>query len=338
MKKDHAKSFKKKLTAGILLLLLVLSVFFYKDSWIRIMEGLRLVTPANIAISSFLAVSAYIIEGMTIFCLMSTVIPGASAPEGIRIAFLCEFYRLTTLGNGAGIAEIHYMHKKGIETGKAALLTMLQYMWKKIAILVLGGISFLALSSGIHNNTILKEYSVFIAWGFLGTVAVITAFGCLILSGRIASAVNWGLDRLSEKFPSGQEHFLQWKEQILLLNQSGRDILRQKRRMLSVFLFQVQKLLLFYSIPMYLLLNKTALTAVECISLMALVYMLSGVIPAPSGVGSLEFAFLLLFGKFAAYDTAIPVILVYRFATWIVPFLLGGIVAAFSLICRKATT
>lgn len=338
MKKKHTKSFKKKLTIGILLLLFVFSVIFYRDSWIRIMNGLQLVTPTEIAVSSFLAVSAYIVEGMTIFCLMSTVIPGAFAPEGIRIAFLCEFYRLTTLGNGAGIAEIHYMHKKGIETGNAALLTMLQYMWKKIAILVLGGISFLVLSSGIHSKAILREYSVFTAWGFLGTIAVIAAFACLIFSGRIASAVNWGLDRLSEKFPSGQEHFLQWKKQILLLNQSGRDILRQKRRMLSVFLFQIQKLLLFYSIPMYLLWGKTSLTAVECAALMALVYMLSGVIPAPSGVGSLEFAFLLLFGKFAAYDTAIPVILVYRFATWIVPFLLGGIVAALSLICRKATT
>lgn len=336
MKKNHTESKGKKLILGIILLLLAVSLFFYRDAWRKILEGLRQVSPAEITVSSFFAVSAYFIEGMTVLCLMSTVIPRASAPEGIRIAFLCEFYRLTTLGNGAGIAEIHYMRENGIETGNAALLTMFQYMGRKLAILALGSCSFLALSLNVRTRGILKEYDLFIIWGFLGTIAIIVAFCCLIFSRRIVSALNQALDWLSGKFPSHRDHFLHWEEQILLLNQSGTYILSQKRKMFFVFLFQVQKLLLFYCIPTYLLLNKGSLRAAECIALMALTCMVSGVIPAPSGIGSLEFIFLLFFGKYFSADLAVAAILVYRFATWIVPFLVGSMVALLSLVRRRA--
>mgnify|MGYP006949003448 FL=1 len=59
---------------------------------------------------------------------------------------------------------------------------------------------------------------------------------------------------------------------------------------------------------------------------MAIAYMLAGVIPAPSGIGSLEFVFLLFFNCFAGEMYTVPAILVFRFTTWLVPFIIGGII------------
>ena len=61
--------------------------------------------------------------------------------------------------------------------------------------------------------------------------------------------------------------------------------------------------------------------------LMAISYMLAGVLPAPSGIGSLEFVFLLFFTRFAKESTAVPAILVFRLMIWIVPFAIGGILS-----------
>ena len=93
---------------------------------------------------------------------------------------------------------------------------------------------------------------------------------------------------------------------------------------------QTGKLVLFYAIPVFLFQKNLPLCNVlprweECIFLMAVVYMLSGVIPAPSGVGSLEFVFLLFFSRFAGTQIAVPAILVFRFVTWIFPFAVGGL-------------
>ena len=68
-----------------------------------------------------------------------------------------------------------------------------------------------------------------------------------------------------------------------------------------------------------------SLPAVADILLMAVVYMLAGVIPAPSGIGSLEFVFWLFFSPSVGGQAAISAILVFRFATWFMPFVMGAV-------------
>ena len=83
-------------------------------------------------------------------------------------------------------------------------------------------------------------------------------------------------------------------------------------------------MLLFYSIPASLLFGTTGISFAESILLMAVAYMLSGIIPAPSGAGALEFVFLLFFSHFKDSGRALSVILLFRFATWVLPFGIGG--------------
>lgn len=133
------------------------------------------------------------------------------------------------------------------------------------------------------------------------------------------------------KKPAWERRVYAWKEQIELLNRSGRIILGQKYKIIFVILLQTGKLVLFYAIPAYLLRGCLQPAAVLqefliCILLMSIVYMLSGVIPAPSGIGSLEFVFLLFFSGAAKAQTAVPAILVFRFVTWVIPFMAGGVI------------
>ena len=44
----------------------------------------------------------------------------------------------------------------------------------------------------------------------------------------------------------------------------------------------------------------------------------------PSGAGALEFVFVLFFSRFTDSGRALPVILLFRFATWVLPFGIGG--------------
>ncbi len=101
-----------------LLILLVLSLLFYRDSLLDILKGIRLVTWKELGAAILLALSGYLLEGITIFRMTETVASHVRRTDCVFIAFVCEFYRLTTLGNGSGIAEIHYLTKEKIEPGK----------------------------------------------------------------------------------------------------------------------------------------------------------------------------------------------------------------------------
>lgn len=255
---------------------------------------------------------------------MGGVIPQTAFGDGVFIAFVCEFYRLTTLGNGSGVAEIHYLHQKNVEPGSAAVLTMIQYIIKRIAILMFGilGFFFLCRQSGARDFC--REYAVFMGVGSIITVVIIFLFLCVVLSAKVTKAVLWIVGWLSLKFPAGKKSFDKWQEQVRLLNKSGRSVIEQKKRMLGILITQMIKLLVFYVIPGYLLFEKISLGIAECVWLMAVSFMLSGVIPAPSGAGALEFVFFLFFSEFGDSGAVVSALLVYRFVTWIYPAVVGG--------------
>lgn len=307
-------------------MLLCLSMFFYREQLLEIVRGVGQASIFRLCAGILLSLAAYALEGMTIqFMMAADGTQEGKKRSGVRIAFLCEFYRMITLGNGSGIAEIHYMHENGIEPGNATALTMLQYMLKRVAVLLLGILGYVILYRRECTERFCREYAVFMGLAVLISLAVIVCFLCLALSARIAAYALRFLDWLTAKRPSLEKRLSGWKEQILLLNRSGKNVLGQRKKMCCAALCQFGKLLLFYSIPMCLLTGYAELTATEGILLMAVVYMLSGVIPTPSGAGSLEVIFALAFSSFAKLDMALSVILVYRFATWVMPFAAGGV-------------
>ncbi len=300
--------FWKKAVKGALVLLVLISLIFYKDSFREIWEGIRQVKAGELLVCLLLAGTGYLLEGMTIFRMMGAVIPSPSLWEGVFIAYVCEFYRLTTMGNGSGLAEIHYLCKSGmrkkkgspiaeakggqewpqgekIAPGSATVLTMIQYIMKRIAIMGLGLLSFLILCQKENTRELCREYGVFVSAGCVISAGVIGIFLALSLWERVAAVAIHVLKWLSGKIPAKEAVFQKWREQIILLNRSGKAILGQKKRMLCVVLIQMGKLLLFYGIIAYLLKGATEMGAGMCIMLMALAFMLSGVIPAPSGAG-----------------------------------------------------
>ncbi len=348
MKNMNMKTTKWHRVSKLLILLLLLAAaVFYRDSLYEIFQGIRQTKPTGIWISILLSMAAYCMEGMTIACMAGAVIPvlrsirqnapvtrfaGFSVKKGITIAFLCEFYRMITLGSGSGFAEIYYLHKGGMETGSATGLTMIQYMLKRIAVMLLGVGGFAVLYGSGRGRDICRKYAGFMGAGCVVAIGVIVVFMGLALSERISGWTGRLLDWLSQKLHSQAERFEKWKEQATLLNHAGKLFLRKKRKTLCALGLQCGKMLIFYSIPAILLYGNVDLNIGESILLMAVAYMLSGIIPAPSGVGALEFVFLLFFTGFVEEGTAMPAILLFRFATWVLPFAVGGVALLF---CRK---
>jgi uncharacterized membrane protein YbhN (UPF0104 family) len=47
----------------------------------------------------------------------------------------------------------------------------------------------------------------------------------------------------------------------------------------------------------------------------------------PSGIGALEFVFCLLYSTIVTEEAAAAVLILYRFYTWILPFVIGAVIA-----------
>lgn len=313
----------------IIILLLMISIWIYRDSFRDILEGITQVSPTELVNSSLFAVLFFVLEGMIIYSLSVTAVSDYRIKYGISIAYCCEFYRLITFGSGTGIAEIHYLHKKGVEPAIGTGISILQFIMKKVGVAILGIISFLLLYCFPDTKELCREYIVFLAIGCIITAAIVLFLLAVTLSNNVMTFVLWLADKFTAKFPAASKKAASLKDQVRLLNESGHILLRQKRTLIQVIILNLCKLTAVYCIPAYLLQDKCSLGFIECTALMAVVYMLAGVIPAPSGIGSLEFVYLLFFGTFADPEITVPSLLVFRFVTWILPSLAGGLLCLY---------
>ena len=85
------------------------------------------------------------------------------------------------------------------------------------------------------------------------------------------------------------------------------------------------KCFVIYCVVVVILSNNGVLAWFDIIAIMAASYFLAGVIPAPSGVMSLEFVYGLLMAAFLPVGVSVPAILTFRFFTWIYPAVIGGV-------------
>ena len=117
--------------------------------------------------------------------------------------------------------------------------------------------------------------------------------------------------------------FEKWRETMNQLNEAGLLYIHYPVLLIQILILNTVKMLSFYAIPGFILMSSTGF--IEGTLLMAVAFVSATIIPSPSGVGALEFAFVSFFGAFVQQADAITSVLVYRFATWIMPCIIGMI-------------
>ena len=91
----------------------------------------------------------------------------------------------------------------------------------------------------------------------------------------------------------------------------------------AIILLNLIKLCFWYGMPYLLFAGAGDISLVETMAITSLSVMLAAVIPAPAGIGSTEFVFTGLFSGIVGTGVAGSASLLYRFATFVFPFLIG---------------
>ena len=286
-------------------------------------------TPKIKLILIFLTANFYFIaEGIIIHLMTGEDEKALTIFQGISCSYMCAFYRLATLGSGNGIAQIYYYKTKGIDVSKGTGMSIVQYTFQKITIGIMGILSFLILVA-IGNSSLLK-YSWFMLAGVLVISIICTVLFLLTVSKKISGFAIALIRAIIKKESRLTEKVDKLEHAINSLQTEGRIIWHDKKVFLIVVLLNIFKFCCWYIIPGILFVDTFDLNPLMCMALMAVCNMLGCVMVAPSGIGTLDFVFALFFGTLVKNGKAIAAaILIYRFFTWAVPFMIGLIPAAF---------
>lgn len=318
----------KKMVLKIIFVLLLLAAVFYTfhGSAGEMLEQLRQTAPWVIAVILGLSVLYHLLEGWIILIFARKENPNFTYGQGIACAFYCAFYRVSTLGSGAGVAGVFYLQKSGIEVSNATGMYMIQYVWHKISIAIFCGICFLLDFSVMEER--FGSYNWALLAGYLITIVICVVLTLTVCSKRFHRFLLWLMGKCNCRGKLDEKIELV-KDKLRLLEEASVMLLKDKKLTIGVIGINQIKLLLWYLIPYVVLMGNggSQTSVLDAVTITALSVMLAAVIPAPAGIGAVEFMIITLFGAVTDAGSAGAVAVLYRVATFVFPFLIGIIPA-----------
>lgn len=322
---------KKELLKWLIILIIFAAVCLWnRDSLPAVWAQVCSTSPVLLLAALFLSLLYYFLEGKVIALLGGREHPDFKYRTGVTASFFCEFYRMASLGSLTAVSEIFFLHTNGIPAARGTGMYLVQYGLQRLSIALLGiagGIvvffHYPAIISG-HSGQIVLSYLLTFFLVFLLLFAGI----CKNATGRLFCFAE---RRLPLK-PRSKRSLFRVSLQADTLQQEVAGLFHEKKRLLLIFLFSLLKMLCRFLIPAVLLFDPGHPEQIlPTLALTSMVFVLSGVIPAPGGLGSLEFVFLLLFSSVIPSETAASVMLLFRLLISAVPFLIGSVAAG---LCR----
>lgn len=329
---------KKQILKWVFVVVIIGAIIYtFRDSAGPILEQLKQTTPAVIAGICAMTVIYHVIEGVITTLLAKQYHPEFTYGMGISNAFFCSFYRVATLGSGSGIAAIVYLGDHGVQYSESFGLYMLQYAFHKISIAIFSMILF-ALNWN-YMCTHFGEYMWLLVAGYVVTLIItifLILFSCSVQFHRIIFVI---LDFVNGKCKGRFDVSIQMlREQCQMLEEASKYLLKKKRLVAGTIVLNLMKFVFWYAMPYLVFRGATDVTVLQTMAVTSLSVMLAAVLPAPAGIGSTEFVFTALFSGIAGTGLAGSASLLYRFGTFVFPFLVGGVVVVGRRIRKKQTS
>ncbi len=318
--KKIKKSTWIKILFVIALILIILYTFW--GSWNDIANQLAHTSITILLMIATSSVIYHVFEGWITYSLARRYNPDFKYREGFQCAFYCSFYRLSTLGSGQGVAAVVFLGRRNIEYSEALGLYLIQYMLHKISIAAFSGIFFL-----LNWKVMMANYKPYI--GYLLLAYGLTVAICIGLILRAvyprAHAIILGLPHTRNRNHNWDNLMQKLDESAELLRKSSSELLTDAKTIIAIILKTLAKLCFWYCIPFLILFGSGQVNLLTSLSVTSLSIMTAAVIPTPAGIGSMELIMTRLFRELVARPEAAAVTLLYRIATFIFPFVVGGI-------------
>ena len=246
----------------------------------------------------------------------------------LGVTYVGIFAAVATPFGGKIPMQSLYLYHRGLKAGSGLGLMSIQYLMHKTAVVLLAAVFLITDWKWIHAW--LPDIAPYLVFAFIICAAVILEKLLVYSWEKMKMLVQYLIGKLPDRGKwIGRKQ--SWLDNIDILYAQTHGLLRDRKKMLLILLVEVGKLLLLYLVPLIcaVLLGLEQPGIYHMLGLGALMFMLSNALPNIAGMGSIEFSFLLIFSTFFG-DMTLSVLLLYRLATYYMPFLQSCICFLFS--------
>ena len=266
----------------------------------------------------------YLLEGVTYF-LAFRKRNRIGLKQGFTLSMLGMFANVTTAGVGAVPLQTFYLYKQKIDAGNAAGTFLYTYVLHKLSAILLAAV--FTVISLFRGNPDLSPFYPYILYGFAVGLLICVMMFAAALSSRLNQFAKKLFGKMPDRFEKQREALLQ---NLDLLQEEVGQALKDPQTGALVMLADLLKFLSLCALPAVICRRLAFPVPVfEAMAFMSLIFAISGSLPNVSGMGPIEFAFLLFYGPLIGNDDVAALLLVYRLANYFFPFLISLVIVLF---------
>ncbi len=316
----------------VIVLFVFVLYFSLKDNYMEIIHTLSRVNIFYLILGIlFVFVSKYFI-GLATYYLARKERKDCKLSKMVQISLIYPFFAgITPSAVGGESFEIFYLKQTGISYGKASNISVQKFILYQISLIIINFIAvILNLFTDIVPNTSLVGSSVtlnfivnLVILGFCFLLVYNKSFNNFIMKKGLLFLnkikIVKDLDSVQKKLDSFLDNF----------NEGVDQLKKDKKLFVNLVILNILSLafLMLAAWPVALALNINHISVINLFILSTYARMMCLLIITPGNSGAAEYCFLYLFANLILEGEIMAYMLIWRFVTYYIPLIVGGILA-----------
>ena len=315
----------KKNTILLVFITIIVLYFVLKDDFPGIVEALKNMKVLYIILAFIFYAISVVLKGLMNYIIINNP-KKVSKKEATSQIIISQFFNgITPFATGGEPMAIYMLTEQKIPVSKATNYMVQSFIFYQIALVICGLFAVLYnFAFNIFPKVQFLQHLVVL--GFLiNTIVVIMLL--LSYSRKITNRLHKITHKLCKLFKIEVKED-ELKQKFDEYHDCFQELKSRKGLIPLGITINIISLICLYIVPFFIvygLTSNTNLNIIETLVSSAYVYLIGAFVPIPGASGGIEYGFTQFFGNFVTSSTVAAMVIVWRFLTYYIGVILGGI-------------
>lgn len=315
--------------------MVVVFYFVLKDDYENIISNLLLANKWFILMGIILTVGYWFFKALCLYVIVREYNPKVKLSKIFHQIVITQFFNgVTPFSTGGQPMQVYMLKKSGVKLASATNIIVQEFIMYQMALIVIGAFALLAnwKFQFFAVSTALKSL---ITLGFIINILVGIVLLFISFSKKFNDFVGKFIIKVGTKFKivkDSKKTVEKWEEKLVEFNDSAKLFKKKKSLFIKCFFYNLIALFLFYLVPFFVFKSfdtSIDITVYEVLVSSAFILIIGNFVPIPGGSGGIEYGFLKFFGSFVTSSVLSSALIVWRFITYYLGIIVGGISLGF---------
>ncbi len=322
----------KKISFMLLIILTCIVLFFsLKDNFFETIEQIKNMNLIWLFVAILLLIGYWLFSSLAMKLIANKFNNKIKISKIFKLNVITQFFNgITPSSSGGQPYQIYALKKSGLTIVDSTNVSIQTFVCYQFALVLLGFVAII-FNKLFNLFTKMNLLKILVIVGFTVNIAIAAFLFAITITKKMNKKIIKFVINIGYKLKivkNKEEASKKLNDSIDQFQQGTYLLLKDKKLLALAIVYQLLGLISLYAIPVTLLFGMGDYSSINLgLSIVATAYvMVAGAfVPLPGGTGGLEYAFVSFFGNFIDGGKLTALMIIWRFITYYLGMIIGGI-------------